>query len=274
MKVLGEDISSIIFDSQYHYTKSLEEVLAPTFETVLPVVSGLVCSSDRVVEQFYQPSLASQCERSLCGMLRPSINSLFSITNPVLGPGILVSKSEGKALITLVPTRENSVLKGVASDVVNGSYLLDITLAHQMHDTLYLAKENETFWQDDLKNLLRLSGQFNISFRDGPNPELKATGVDSSLVIFYGNSSHTAKLNLILDIQQRVADDAWRAEVQRVRNGEPGLYTWSENQKSELLRNGKVSGYIAAELHPVERFPLLIDDASNIVFIKSEKQNK
>ena len=245
-------------------------VLKPT----LSVISGLSCSTTGIVNKFTRPSLVPKSAVRADEVVRADLSHQFSSAGPVLGPGIMVSRHADRALITLVPTRENSVVQGVARDVLNGSALLELTLPHHRHHTLYLVKEDISSQHDDLQQLQRLSGLFNVSVHDGQHPELRVTGGAASLVILYGSTASTAKHRLLRHVQRRAAEHAWAAEVQRVKRGGPGLHPWTDDEKQELLRSGEVSGYSASELHPVHRFPLLADDASNVVFRHADRRRR
>lgn len=240
----------------------------------LSVISGLSCSTQGIVNEFSRPSLVP---KSAIRSDEPSGSEdvvQFSSAGPVLGPGIMVSKHAGRALITLVPSRENSVVQGVARDVLNGSALLELTLPHHRHHTLYLVKDDVSSRHEDLQQLQRLSGLFNVTVHEGQHPELRVAGGSASLVILYGSTVSSARHRLLRHVQRRAAEHAWAAEVQRVKRGSPGLHPWTEAEKRDLLRTGEVPGYTASELHPVHRFPLLADDASNVVFRHSDRRRR
>ena len=276
LKLVGVDLNSIV-GSNYH-DETLEDCvdghLPSGMKPTLSVISGLSCSTGGIVKEFSRPSLVPKSEVRAGEAMRPDVASHFSSSGPVLGPGIMVSRHAGRALITLVPSRENSVVQGVARDVLNGSALLELNLPHHRHHTLYLVKEDISLRHDDLEQLQRLSGQFNVSVHEGQHPELRVTGGATSLVILYGSTASAAKHRLLRHVQRRAAEHAWAAEVQRVKRGGPGLHPWTEDEKRELLRDGEVSGYTATELHPVHRFPLLADDASNVVFRHSDRRRR
>ncbi|KAA0190905.1 Tenascin major-like isoform X1 [Hyalella azteca] len=276
LKMFGVDLGSML-GSKYHdetLGRCVDGHTPAVLKPALSVISGLSCSTKGIVEEFSRPSLVPKSAIKTDELITSDSLTPFSSAGPVLGPGVMVSSHAGRALITLVPSRENSVVQGVARDVLNGSALLELTLPHHRHHTLYLVKEDVSSRPDDLQQLQRLSGLFNVSVHEGQHPELRVTGGAASLVILYGSSATAARHRLLRHVQRRAAEHAWAAEVERVKRGGPVLHPWTEEEKQELLRTGEVSGYAASELHPVHRFPLLADDASNVVFRHSGRRRR
>ena len=276
LKIVGIDLGSMV-GSNYH-DETLEECVngdtPSVLKPALSVLSGLSCSTSGIVKEFSNPSFVPKSAVREDEISKVDLSHQFSSAGSVLGQGIIISRHAGRALITLIPSRENSVVQGVARDVLNGSALLELTLPHHRHHTLYLVKEEVSSRDDDLQQLQRLSGLFNVSVHEGQHPELRVTGGHASLVILYGSTASNANHRLLRHVQRRAAEHAWAADVQRVKRGGPGLHPWTEEEKQELLRSGEVSGYSATELYPVHRFPLLADDASNVVFRHVDKRRR
>lgn len=242
--------------------------LAPS----LSVISGLSCSTEGVLTQFSQPSLLpdSLVRSDAPAWAIPSWAPLmrFSSSPPVLGPGVLISRVNGRALVTLVPSKENPVVQDVARDVLNGSALLDITFTHHHHHTLYLVKENAELRHDDLQQLERLSGRFNVTSKDNgeQHHEIHVAGNDVLLVLLYGVDPITARHRLLRHAHHRVVSRAWENERLLVERGAPSMYEWTVEERVELVNKGSVSGYIPADIHSVHRYPFLADDPTNVVF--------
>lgn len=259
--------------SKYHdetLDNPLKDIETPNIKPSLRVISGLSCSKRGVLRSFSRPSLLPeslvQIDEPRLATSQWSMLGKFSSSGPVLGPGILVSRVNERALVTLVPYRENSVVQAVARDVLNGSALLDVTLPHHKHHTLYLVKEDVSARAEDLLQLQRLSGIFNVTSHDGEHPEIRVTGTTTSLVFLYGTSPEAFRHRILRHVHHRAAEHAWQAERRLVESGGPSLHPWTAEEREILLRDGEVPGFVAAELHSVHRFPLLADDASNVVF--------
>ena len=272
MRLYGVDLS-LMLGSNYHdetLDKPSPELTTPILDPALRVISGLSCSTEGVLNLFSTPTLlplsnvrVDELQWSNPGL--PKLGS-FSSSGPVLGPGVLVSRVDDRALVSLVPTRDNSVVQAVARDLLNGSVLLDVTLPHHRHHTLYLVKEDSSVKDEDFQQLQRLSGLFNVTVHEGEHPEVRVTGNSASLVLMYGVTPSAARHRLLRHVHHRTAEHAWEAERHLVARGGPSLHTWTPEEKEVLLRDGSVPGFTPAELHSVHRFPLLADDASNVVF--------
>ena len=271
LRLFGVDLYKML-GSNYH-DETIDQpkpgLVSPILGPGLRVISGLSCSTEGILKEFSRPSMVHQSNVRVDELewSNPELTKLgaFSSSGPVLGPGVLVSRVEEKALVTLVPTRENSVVQAVARDLLNGSLLLDITLPHHRHHTLYLVKDT-SMRDEDIQQLERLSGLFNVTVHQAEHPEVRVTGSSASLVLMYGVSASSARHRLLRHVLRKTADHAWEKERHLVARGGPSLKSWTPEEKEILLREGTVPGYTPAELHSVHRFPLLADDASNVVF--------
>lgn len=80
----------------------------------------------------------------------------------VFGEGVLISRVDGKAFIS-VADGANSVVEDVITTVFNNSYFLDVHFSIHDQDVFYFVKDNSLKIRDDMEELRRLSGQFNVS---------------------------------------------------------------------------------------------------------------
>lgn len=60
---------------------------------------------------------------------------------------------------------------------------------------------------------------------------------------------------------------AWRAERALVEATGQGTRLWSEGEKAELLRFGRVNGYEGHHIRSVKAFPELAGEPSNVEFV-------
>ncbi|XP_042205374.1 teneurin-m-like isoform X2 [Homarus americanus] len=274
LKLFGVDLSKMLGSSYHDETVEKQRVgllKASQLKPSLSVISGLSCSTESVLREFSRPSLLplSLVRSDASASAIPGWAALrrFSSSPPVLGPGVLVSRVNGRALVSLVPSKENPVVQDVARDVLNGSALLDVTLTHHHHHTLYLVKENAELRHDDLQQLQRLSGRFNVSAKDnGEHHEIRVVGSDVSLVLLYGIDPPSARHRLLRHAHRRAVDRAWENERLLVERGSPTSHEWTVEERVELESKGTVAGYVAADMHSIHRYPLLADDPTNVVF--------
>lgn len=80
----------------------------------------------------------------------------------VFGEGVLISRVDGKAFIS-VADGANSVVEDVITTVFNNSYFLDVHFSIHDQDVFYFVKDNTLKIRDDMEELRRLSGKFNVS---------------------------------------------------------------------------------------------------------------
>ncbi|MGQ0715349.1 MAG: hypothetical protein ACT4PJ_16750 [Gemmatimonadaceae bacterium] len=63
----------------------------------------------------------------------------------------------------------------------------------------------------------------------------------------------------------------WRQERERVRETGRGSREWTDAEKDELLRTGKVKGYQGHHIHSVNEHPELARDPNNIEFVRRDE---
>ena len=70
------------------------------------------------------------------------------------------------------------------------------------------------------------------------------------------------------DCRSKAVKDAWKAEVDNVKNGGDGITRkWSGPEKEQLLARGKVKGYHGHHMKSVKGYPELAGDPNNIQFL-------
>lgn len=86
---------------------------------------------------------------------------------------------------------------------------------------------------------------------------------------------------MLRQAKKHAISERWAREISLMRNNHHQFLnddassqfvgrTWNDNEKEMLLSTGSVPGYRAEYYHPVDKYPQLADDPSNIVFIKSK----
>jgi YD repeat-containing protein len=140
---------------------SRERYLQPEFR----VVSGLECMAQTVTEGFKTVGFSRESKLSPDTVFEWSSIPRIAYRRTGFGPGLLVSRmGNGRALVSTV---DNSVVQGVITSVLNGSNFIDFRSTHQ--NTFYFVKDNPHKLRDDMEELKRLGGLFNISVHDAEN---------------------------------------------------------------------------------------------------------
>jgi hypothetical protein len=208
---------------------------------------------------------------------RVELAGRISLRPSLLGRGMLLSRlADRRVLITLVSEAEAASLpfQSVLASVLNGSELLEeVSSPSEGEEFLFLKDEQR--YANDLEELQRLSGSYNVSRAGvrGGGEEVcvrgaaTATGEAFAVCVLYGAKSERAVVRQRARSAHRLAvRDAWRQEVERVKLGFHG--DWTPSQRDELLRSGEVSGYTGAEIHSVHKFPALLGQAGNIRLVR------
>jgi hypothetical protein len=207
---------------------------------------------------------------------RVELAGRISLRPSLLGRGVLLSRlADRRVLITLVSEAEAASLpfQSVLASVLNGSELLEeVSSPSEGEEFLFLKDEQR--YANDLEELQRLSGSYNVSrvgVRGGGEEVCvrggAATGEPFAVCLLYGAKSERAVVRQRARSAHRLAvRDAWRQEVERVKLGFHA--DWTPSQRDELLRSGEVSGYTGAEIHSVHKFPALLGQAGNIRLVR------
>ncbi len=101
--------------------------------------------------------------------------------------------------------------------------------------------------------------------------------VDNAHTYFVGEASVCVhnQCNTLGSKRNKAVSDAWKQEVQNVKNG-TSKYNWSPSEVAELLKKGKISGYEGHHIVPVNELigtakEALISSADDIVFLSVEQ---
>ncbi|KAJ2950358.1 hypothetical protein O0L34_g8599 [Tuta absoluta] len=272
-KIMG---SKYISDMIFHPMTSVTATkLAPDFG----VMSGLQCIiekvNDKLSDMDFVPTPLLKMEPITRNLL-PRV----SYKRGVFGEGVLISRVDGKAFIS-VADGANSVVEDVITTVFNNSYFLDVHFSIHDQDVFYFVKDNTLKIRDDMEELRRLSGKFNVS-QDETNDQglevrVHAVGKGSAqavIVLRYGVDPAQERIKLLKHAHKRAAARAWEREKALVAAGWEGRGTWTEEEKEELISHGIVDGWAAKDVHSLSKYPQLADDPANIMFVRDGRRKR
>ncbi|XP_052737903.1 teneurin-m isoform X4 [Bicyclus anynana] len=254
-------------------------VTAPQLAPDFGVMSGLQCIIEKVNDKLsdieFVPTPLLKMEPITRNLL-PRV----SYKRGVFGEGVLISRVDGKAFIS-VADGANSVVEDVITTVFNNSYFLDVHFSIHDQDVFYFVKDNSLKIRDDMEELRRLSGKFNVS-QDETNDQglevrVHAVGKGSAqavIVLRYGVDPAQERIKLLKHAHKRAAARAWEREKALVAAGWEGRGSWTEEEKEELISHGIVDGWAARDVHSVSRYPQLADDPANIVFVRDGRRKR
>ncbi|XP_041973220.1 teneurin-m isoform X2 [Aricia agestis] len=257
----------------------INAVSAPKLTPEFGVLSGLQCIIEKVNSKLadleFVPTPLLKMEPITRNLL-PRV----SYKRGIFGEGVLISRVDGKAYIS-VADGANNVVEDVITTVFNNSYFLDVHFNIHDQDVFYFVKDNSLKIRDDLEELRRLSGKFNVS-QDETNDQglevrVHAVGRGSGgavIVLRYGADPAAERLRLLKHAHKRAAARAWEREKALVAAGWEGGAAWTEEEKEELISHGVVDGWAARDVHPLARYPQLADDPANIVFVRDGRRKR
>ncbi|KOC67559.1 Teneurin-3 [Habropoda laboriosa] len=269
LKLYGYDISAMLgseYMKQMVYQPSAT-ITSPQLTPDFGVMSGLQCIVNRVHEKFSDLGFVP---KPLLKLEPKTRNLLPRVAHrrAVFGEGILVSRVGGRALVSVVDG-VNSVVQDVVTSVFNNSYFLPLHFSVHDQDVFYFVKDNALKIRDDMEELRRLGGMFNVSTHEttehgaGTWKELRLHNPDAAVVIKYGADPEQERHRILKHAHKRAVERAWEIEKQLVAADFQGRGDWSKEEKDELLSRGTVSGYEGVDIHSVHRYPQLADDPGN-----------
>ncbi|XP_048266121.1 teneurin-m isoform X6 [Bombus terrestris] len=280
LKLYGYDISAMLgseYMKQMVYQPSAT-ITSPQLTPDFGVMSGLQCIVNRVHEKFSDLGFVP---KPLLKLEPKTRNLLPRVAHrrAVFGEGILVSRVGGRSLVSVVDG-VNSVVQDVVTSVFNNSYFLPLHFSVHDQDVFYFVKDNALKIRDDMEELRRLGGMFNVSTHEttehgaGTWKELRLHNPDAAVVIKYGADPEQERHRILKHAHKRAVERAWEIEKQLVMAGFQGRGDWSKEEKDELISRGTVSGYEGVDIHSVHRYPQLADDPGNVAFTRDTKRKR
>ncbi|VVC40590.1 Hypothetical protein CINCED_3A025864 [Cinara cedri] len=278
LKLYGYDIGKMI-GSTYTRTQLHQpsaKVSSPQLTPQFNVVSGLQCIVEKEMSLFgefgFIPEPLLKMETQTRNLL-PRV----AFQRSIFGEGVLVSRNnEGLALISVVDS-DNSVVQDVVMSVFNGSYFLDLHFEQHDKDLFYFVKDNALKQNDDMEELKRLGGMFNVTTHETTDgKELRLLSAEALISIRYGTDPQQERHRLLKHAHKRAVERAWESERALVGAGSRGARAeWNAEEREELVSRGRVDGYEGLDVHEVSgRRSQLADDPGNIQFHKTPNRKK
>lgn len=250
-------------------------LLAPDFG----VMSGLQCIVEKIDEKFsdfgFVPKPILKMEPKTRNLL-PRV----AYRRGVFGEGVLISRINGRAMVSVVDGGSNSVVQDVVSSVFNNSFFLDLHFSIHDQDVFYFVKDNVLKLRDDTEELKRLGGMFNTTTHEiadhggAAGKELRLHGSDAVVIIKYGVDPEQERHRILKHAHKRAVERAWELEKQLVAAGFQGRGDWTEEEKEELISHGDVDGFIGVDIHSIHKYPELADDPGNVAFQRDSKRKR
>lgn len=267
LQLYGIELDRVL-GSEYHEDTMVVPKPIITVENLgaSEVISGLCCQYEAGVKHLHDLSFYSHSH-----IQRPMVTwngAPISRQASVFGPGVLVSDIKGRVLVTAIGEDDFSgVIGDVIRTVLNNSIILDVSATHSGLDTFYFIKDSRDHAGDDIRHLQRLSGIFNVTNSETERGhEIRMSTPTAHLVIMYGERVQRARRRVLKELEERAEAVAWERETALVLGGRPGTHAWSAVEASQLVREGRVPGYIASHIHSTSLYPILAADSSNIIF--------
>nr|XP_015834531.1 PREDICTED: teneurin-m isoform X5 [Tribolium castaneum] len=267
----SEYISRMVYRPQATITSPQ---LAPDFG----VISGLQCIVEKVNEKFTDLGFVP---KPLLKMEPKTRNLLPRVAyrRSVFGEGVLISRAGSRALVSVVEG-VNGVVQDVVTSVFNNSFFLNLHFSILDQDVFYFVKDNVLKIRDDLEELRRLGGMFNVSTHEITDhgattiKELRLHNPDAVVIIKYGADPEQETHKILRHAHKRAVERAWELEKQLVAAGFQGRGDWTEEEKEELISHGDVDGYEGVDIHSIHKYPQLADDPGNVAFQRDTKRKR
>ncbi|KAL5290836.1 TENM2.2 family protein [Megaselia abdita] len=280
MKLFGYDLQKIQSSKHTSGTQYIPQaqIQSTSLASDFGVMSGLECIVQKIDEKFSEYGFV---QKPLLKLEPKNRNLLPRVAyrRGVFGEGVLISRIDGRAMVSVVDG-SNSVVQDVVSSVFNNSYFLDIHFGGHDQDIFYFVKDNILKLRDDKDELRRLGGMFNITIHDinehgGTGAkELRLRGTDAVIYIIYGVDPEQERHRILKHAHKKAVVRAWELEKELVSSGFQGRGDWTEEEKEELIQHGDVDGWIGVDIHSIHKYPQLADDPGNVAFQRDGKRKR
>ncbi|KAK6625770.1 hypothetical protein RUM43_006069 [Polyplax serrata] len=280
LKLYGYNLNNILGASytQRQVYRPTAKITSPQLSPDFGIMSGLQCIVHKITDKFSDLGFVP---KPLLKMEPKTRNLLPRVAyrRAVFGEGVLVSRVDGRAMVSVVDG-VNSVVQDVVTSVFNNSFFLDLHFSLHNQDVFYFVKDNPLKIRDDLEELRRLGGMFNVSTHEITEhgtqgaKELRLHNPDAAVFVRYGADPEQERHRILKHAHKRAVERAWEMEKQLVAAGLQGRGDWTEEEKEELLLHGEVDAYEGVDIHSAHRYPQLADDPGNIAFRRDSKRKR
>ncbi|XP_037506550.1 teneurin-m isoform X1 [Rhipicephalus sanguineus] len=233
----------------------------------LPAVSGTACAARRRLRGFSQ---LSSVEPSALGRRRPQEGLMprrLSRAVEPFGRGLSVSRVDGRAVVRSAE-RADPIRRDVFVSVFNNSHLVDLHPVLQGNDAFYFVKDSAWRFHEDVTQLQRLGAAVNTTVHQGDVSDVRIHTTHAVLNLRYGSPPDRERQRILWHAKKHALSQRWAHERQLLLADAHGAASWSDQDKEHILRAGSAPGYRADYFHPVDAYPELADDPSNLVFRK------
>ena len=209
-------------------------------------------------------------------MSNPDLLGSLSLEPQPFGEGLAIVVNRGKVAVASAVGTELDVAHSVFASVLNATSLLSASSSGA--DEFFFVKSQEQAFSSDYLEMQRLSGSYNITSESlrpsGRQLCAESASLSSRVCLLYGTEDRRspAMRHVIRARHKQAVEAAWRREAALLKSGFPGK--WSTSQRAELQRRGQVRGFTPVEVKSAHKFPELIGQSSNILFVRDSDAAK
>ncbi|XP_015786366.1 teneurin-m-like isoform X2 [Tetranychus urticae] len=272
------------FDAFVHIPSVIvSSLVLPT----MPILSAFWCAVQRNTRNFAVSSFIRRSKVKSEELLENSRITKIATESRPFGYGITLSSIDGKVMIMSSPDAD-PIRRDVFTKVFNNSHLLDIHLIFKGSDAFYFVKPNLWKAREDQIQLQRLGNSINVTTNDSikdhdgdskaghknHQADIRIHVKGAILNIRYGTTVERERNRVLRHAKKHAVNERWSKEADLTRNNRliegdsvsPLHHSWNDTEKELLLSTGSVAGYRGEYYHPINKYPQLADDPSNIYF--------
>lgn len=267
----------------------ISPILPPTLSHIHPSTpslmrSSLYCAFKSHTSQHHNDFLFMPPSKLQPQSLFPR-NFHISIVPPIFGRKILVSavESDGFSGVVGITTLQhaNARISLIASTFLNESLLILPHYNSKSKDVHHFVRQDSTGEEYINEFALRPEGviqglDVNVrqNLHDNKKAEIKIHGNHTIVYIRFGVSVDEERERIARHAKLKILENAWALEKQLVSENKLSISKWTDEQRKELILNGKVNGVKARYVRDVNVFSELLDDPRNVEFVGVEELNE
>ncbi|XP_059078932.1 teneurin-m-like isoform X2 [Tigriopus californicus] len=275
-KLFGLDLDNILDSSQRGYKEinSLallrSEILPSLMSSDLRVITGMAQALTRARESMPKISFIKTFD-SVSTPMPILLNARIASKPMAFGRGFLLSVIDDISVVHVVEGVQGVVQK-IFESVLNGTGYLDSSFLQSADKSVYyFATTADSQLAIDRETVNRLAGEYDVAVRDVDNndKDLKIDNSELVVHVIYGQAIVRHRENIQKDQSGLASQLAWTREKSLIQAGFSGVGDWTKGQKAELVMGHRIRGFTAVEIHPRNRYPDLVRDASNYFFVSN-----